>query len=237
MIKQHVILGTAFMIANCLISIAHADNTITDPESGCKVLNSKPLKLYSVSWHGACKDGYADGIGSLQWYSNGKPSGRYDGEYKAGKMDGLGTFAMPNGSRHTGHYLNNMRNSQGVYLWEDGTRYEGQFFNNMMHGEGATQWPDGSSHVGEYKHDKKNGFGTMRLIKQNPHITQYEKQGQWQGDFLEIQGIFLEDNLLLTCRQKAECLQKLSSHEMVLNEAKNNSELKEIFKEIADNGE
>lgn len=237
MTKQHLMLRFTSLMASFFIAIAHADNTVTDPESGCKVLNSKPLKQYSVTWHGTCKDGYADGMGSLQWYSNGRPSGRYDGEYKAGKMEGLGTFAMPNGSRHTGHYLNNMRNSQGTYMWEDGTRYEGQFFNNMMHGEGVTHWTDGSSHAGEYQHDKKNGFGTLRLAKHNPLITQFEKKGQWQGEFFEVQGIFLEDNLLLACHQKAVCLHRLSTHLMGLNEAQNSAELKEVFKEIADNSE
>lgn len=227
-----------FAIAySSLMGIAQADTTIADPETGCKVWNSSALNHYSISWQGPCNNGFADGMGSLQWFAGGRPSGRYDGEYQAGKMQGLGTYAMPNGSRHTGHYHHNKRNSQGTYVWEDGTRYEGQFSENMMQGEGQTIWADGSLHIGEYKHDKKNGFGVMRLAKGNANIQAYLEKGHWEGDFFVLKGLFVEDNFVFLCAEKHSCIQTISANNMVLNEEQNTEELKEIFKEIANSGE
>jgi hypothetical protein len=39
-----------------------------------------------------CKNGKADGAGSLQWFYNKRPQGRYDGDYTLGKMHGHGTL-------------------------------------------------------------------------------------------------------------------------------------------------
>lgn len=216
---------------------AFADDLIADPRTGCKIWNSKPLSRYSIEWTGDCKDGLAEGMGSVQWYANGRPSGRYDGEYKAGKMQGLGSYAMPYGSRHTGHYHLNKRHGQGTYLWDDGTRYEGQFVDNKMQGQGLTTWTDGSSHTGEYLNNKKNGFGAMRLAKGNPHITYYASQGQWQDGFLTLTGMFLEDNLVMACASKAECMSRMRNAHIVLNEAEHADALKEVFDEIPDAGE
>ena len=77
----------------------HADIEIGDLETGCKIWNSRSLVGYTVTWTGKCKNGKADGIGSLQWFYNKLPQGRYDGDYVLGKMHGHGTYAMDDGSR------------------------------------------------------------------------------------------------------------------------------------------
>ena len=70
---------------------------ISDPHSGCKIWNPYPRPNEGISWSGTCKDGLADGKGTLQWSENGAPTGRYDGDYRQGKVEGQGTYTWPDG--------------------------------------------------------------------------------------------------------------------------------------------
>jgi hypothetical protein len=73
--------------------LSHADS---------KIWNKKSHVGYAVKWAGQCKNGKAEGIGSLEWLYNKRHEGRYDGNYTLGKMYGHGTYAMDNGSRYIG---------------------------------------------------------------------------------------------------------------------------------------
>ena len=42
---------------------------------GCKVANPFPRPGESITWSGECKNGFAQGSGVLQWYSE-RPGGR-----------------------------------------------------------------------------------------------------------------------------------------------------------------
>jgi hypothetical protein len=62
----------------------------------------------------------------------------YDGDWKAGQMDGL-----------------------GMQRWRDGTTYQGGFTNGRKHGKGVFSWPDGNKYEGGYKEDLRDGFGSF----------------------------------------------------------------------------
>lgn len=47
--------------------------TITT-DKGCRLNNPSPQPHETVSWTGACRNGYADGFGTLTWFQDGKPS-------------------------------------------------------------------------------------------------------------------------------------------------------------------
>ncbi len=190
--------------------LSFAANEVTDQETGCKVWNSKPLDGYSVLWSGSCKNGKADGKGSLQWFHQTKPEGRYDGDYALGKMHGHGTYAMEDGSRYIGDFQNNLREGRGAYLWADGTRYEGDYKNNQMQGKGTTYWIDGSFYVGEFQRDKKHGFGKLSLVLDNPYIDDFKSEGKWVGNYFIVEGIFADDELVYACPSEQTCIKELT---------------------------
>ena len=55
-----------------------------DPQSGCKVWKPNVLPTESVTWSGACTDGYASGSGIARWSSGGKELLTYEGTFKGG---------------------------------------------------------------------------------------------------------------------------------------------------------
>jgi MORN repeat len=70
---------------------------IADAKTGCKVWDPAPEQGESIRWSGACKDGFADGDGTLQWFLHGKPGDRYEGGYAHGKRNGYGVVTFANG--------------------------------------------------------------------------------------------------------------------------------------------
>src|ERR1700722_3526000 len=54
---------------------------IADKKSGCRVWNPSPEPEDSITWQGSCADGFAEGNGTLQWFSNGKQYETDAGEF------------------------------------------------------------------------------------------------------------------------------------------------------------
>lgn len=81
-----------------------APRWLADPKTGCKVWDPAPEPNEAVHWSGACKNGLADGRGTLQWMQNGKASDRYDGEYRAGKRNGHGVVTYRSGEKIEGEW-------------------------------------------------------------------------------------------------------------------------------------
>jgi hypothetical protein len=77
---------------------------IADQKTGCKVWNPAPEPRESIRWSGACKDGFAQGKGTVQWLENGQPGDRFDGEYQHGKRNGFGVVTESDGTRTAGEW-------------------------------------------------------------------------------------------------------------------------------------
>jgi MORN repeat len=100
--RQAVIIATA---ASLLIAFKAGAQTnkalppdwIATANQPCKVWNALPQPDQSVTWSGACVDGFASGKGTLRWMENGKPDLQYDGEYKDGKRNGPGVVTTADG--------------------------------------------------------------------------------------------------------------------------------------------
>lgn len=71
----------------------------------CKVWNPEPQPNESVTWSGACEDGFASGKGALKWTENGKPAVEFDGVYAKGKRNGPGVIIDPDGQRFEGVWV------------------------------------------------------------------------------------------------------------------------------------
>lgn len=99
----------------------------TDAKTGCRVWNSNPEPGETMSWSGACQGGLAQGRGVLQWFKDGRPNGRYEGDYRDGKVNG-----------------------RGVYTWASGTRFEGEFRDDRPDGPGTLTQPNGTVYSGAW---------------------------------------------------------------------------------------
>ena len=153
--------------------------------NGCKIWNANPQGRLEVTWFGACVKGVAEGPGRLQWYRDGLRTDLYEGDMRAGLMDGKGAFTWRNGDRYIGDFRANKRDGQGVlafyngdryegafhddqqqgrgiYAWRDGDRYEGDFVAGHFQGKGVFTFNAGGAFDGEWKNDLPNGAGTHR---------------------------------------------------------------------------
>ena len=107
------------LVAGALLSaqlLQPGPGWVTDPKTGCRVWEPSP-QGETVSWSGPCENNLAQGRGVLQWFKDGKPNGRYDGEVSGGKMNGRGLYTFPNGDRFDGEYRDGVRSGRAVYTW------------------------------------------------------------------------------------------------------------------------
>jgi hypothetical protein len=140
-----------------------AGSWIHDPQSNCYIWNLFPVPNEAVRWTGACLKYKANGRGELQWILNGKPNGRYIGDYKSGVRHGRGNFYFPNGNRHTGIYQNDLANGHGEFIYANGNQYEGEFRNGAFHGRGSFHFKNGDRYVGGFLNSTFHGQGTFTV--------------------------------------------------------------------------
>ncbi|MEM8974197.1 MAG: peptidoglycan-binding protein [Pseudomonadota bacterium] len=136
----------------------------TVANQACKVWNARPVAQEIITWDGQCVDGVAQGRGKLQltWQYRGRRLGiSFDGEYRNGRANGLGTITYSNGDRFAGHFENGKRHGEGVFAWVGGTYYKGQFENGLRHGLGLVVFPKGDRYEGQWQHGKPHGAGTF----------------------------------------------------------------------------
>jgi hypothetical protein len=138
----------------------------------------------AISWSGACKDGYADGKGVLEWRATGKDKrrleatlvrgevtgegtlsyreGDYTGTFRQGLPHGAGYFKYTNGDGlYEGGVVEGVREGAGMQVELDRSTYEGQWKAGKRHGAGKAVFTLGGSYEGEWRDDKFNGRGKI----------------------------------------------------------------------------
>ncbi len=176
---------------------------IADPRSGCRAQDPMPLPKESIQWSGACRNGLAQGRGTLQWYLEGQPTERTEGEWQAGMLTGRALTVYPDGHRHEGEYRNGMPNGRGVTTFPNGNRLDVTYVDGKASGRGILTlgdgsgkldadfvddqavrgvwaWKNGNRYEGDLKNFQPDGKG--KLSQKNG--TSYEgdfKAGNWDG--------------------------------------------------------
>jgi hypothetical protein len=100
------------------------ENYISDSK-GCKIANPSPKPNETVTWSGECQDGFAEGIGVMQWFEDKQPGARYEGALAHGALSGEGKLTLPDGSTYEGGWLDGRQNGQGILKASDGGSYKG----------------------------------------------------------------------------------------------------------------
>jgi hypothetical protein len=131
-----------------------ADAHWIEDSNGCKLWDPNPKPNETITWSGACREGYADGAGVLQWIVDGKPGSRHEGSFLGGKANGRGSDTFPSGFKIEGDYVDGAPFGRAIKTWPDGTRYEGELVAGARTGKGSQQYPDGSSYEGDWRDDK-----------------------------------------------------------------------------------
>lgn len=122
-----------------------------DARTGCRVWNSAPEPGESISWSGGCRDDLAQGHGVLQWFMDGKPGSRFEGEYREGLLNGRGVYVFANGSRYDGEYADDLRSGRGVFTHPDGESYDGEWRSGLPNGPGRLKRADGTVVWGDWR--------------------------------------------------------------------------------------
>jgi len=88
---------------------------------------------------GCFLDGVAQGLGQLVEPAR---NAQCSGNWKDGKMDGMGVVTTPDGT-YTGEMLEGKASGFGTYKSNDGTIFEGNWLNGLRHGRGVYMKTDG----------------------------------------------------------------------------------------------
>ena len=115
---------------------------MADRRTGCRVANAHPQPNESVTWSGGCESGIAVGQGVLQWFESGQPAERYEGELRAGEMNGHGILTTENGGRYEGDFRDGMANGFGQWTTSRGS-YSGVWTNGCFHDGTKRAWVGG----------------------------------------------------------------------------------------------
>ena len=122
---------------------------------GCKVWNPNPTSGETIRWTGACKDGFVEGMGTLEWQRGGKTYERDEGQWHGGRQIS-GSQVWP-GGQYDGQFADSLPNGRGVLTFGE-SRYEGLFLNGKPNGKGTLtnvsgafdgNWTDGCFNDGK----------------------------------------------------------------------------------------
>ena len=132
---RHAITAAALVLLGATAAVAEEAGWSADAK-GCKVWNSTPKPGETVAWSGPCSNGYADGTGILFWSLNGEPEEFYYGELHGGHYEGFGMQIWPQGNRYEGNYRADRAHGQGTYRTPDGQTISGVWSNGCLRASG-----------------------------------------------------------------------------------------------------
>jgi hypothetical protein len=99
----------------------------------------------------------------------------YHGEFKDGKLNGIGYLTFSNQNTYYGSFVDNkMHGKNGKFNWSDGSEYIGEYQNNLKQGFGKFIWNDGKIYEGPFENGKLHGIGTLK-VNSNTYQVEFSK--------------------------------------------------------------
>jgi hypothetical protein len=164
-------------------------NWIAATETGCKVWNPAPAQGESIKWSGSCKDGKADGNGSLEWYKSSELQSTITGIMKDGRCAQNCSVKTKEGDRYVGEMKDNLPHGKGVIARADGSKYEGESKDGERSGKGTLKFATGEVYTGEWQQGKMNGKGELVSANGKQKYT-----GEFKDDVPHGHGIMIYDD-------------------------------------------
>jgi hypothetical protein len=140
---------------------------IADSHTGCRAWSINPQPTITLAWSGACQNGLAQGRGVLQFFNDGRPSSRYEGLLRDGKLNGSGVYLFENGNRYDGESHDGVLAGRGTMTYSNGDRYDGLFRDGKRNGRGLYTFNDGKRYDGEFRDGVANGLGQLTAADGN----------------------------------------------------------------------
>lgn len=159
-ISRLLLLSTLLLTGS---ATAADEPALTGPDH-CKIVDAHPADQRRATWSGPCKDGFADGNGTLVWYSKEQETVRYEGDVRAGRLHGQIYSIDRYGSQYEGSYVRGKREGKGIWVAQDGTRYDGEFSASRFHGAGTIAYADGGRYSGQWKNGQFHGKGKAEYL-------------------------------------------------------------------------
>lgn len=142
----------------------------------CRLAAVSPAPAQALSWNGSCKNGFADGKGTLEWRDAAGKRYRLDAVFAAGQVAGEGTLRYPDGTQYTGTLKNGIPDGRGYFQDRDGTQYEGDVRMGERTGNGEALYANGDDYKGEFRNGKREGTGVMVWVLGGRY------EGIWKND-------------------------------------------------------
>lgn len=139
----------------------YGDEDFIADANGCRFFNRFPRPNETIVWRGACKDGFGDGSGQLQWYSDGKPTNLIEATFVRGNTVGEFKSTSADGSVYVGGWLDGRHQGNGTLKASNGYTYTGQWSHGRRSGRGVEHYPDGRVYEGEFAYGLWNGHGVL----------------------------------------------------------------------------
>jgi hypothetical protein len=160
----------AAALLNCGLSNASAD-TPNSPDSktgswlkdgDCALFSAGAAPGDSVTWIGACVDGYAQGLGTATFTHAGQ-SQSFTANFVQGVIpDGHVITRWGQGWSYDGETMAGRFNGAGILTTNTADRFEGVWTDGKMNGFGILRRANGERYAGDWKDDRPNGKGELR---------------------------------------------------------------------------
>ncbi len=195
-----------------LTTTAFAEEYLISKDTHCKVYNISPNDFDNgygyVTWKGDCVNGYANGHGTVKWYSkhysdeklftyvgdmlNGKMKGKgrftnhyfddvYEGDWSGNRMNGKGKATYASGAIYEGDWVNGKKHGKGKLINRDGDVYDGDWFKGYQQGKGKEVYPNGNSYEGDWVKGKYQGKGKYTWANGSTYEGEYYRN--WENGF------------------------------------------------------
>lgn len=160
-------------------AIAQTDEKwIEDARNGCKVINPNPQPNEIITFDGSCKDGFANGNGTVIWYKNQAIYEKGKGYWLNGKLNGKGSYEWSNGTKYDGEWVNGRRTGKGTFTWSTGNKYVGEFHEDQRTVNGVYLLANGKKHPSNSIDENftgikppSEGYGNRIRLRIKPNIT------------------------------------------------------------------
>ena len=141
---------------------AQASNGQWLKDGACALFSAGAGPGDTVSWTGACVDGYAEGLGTATFTHDGQAQS-FTANFTHGVIpDGHLITRWGTGWSYDGDAVGGHFNGHGILTTDTSDRFEGQWADGKLSGFGVLLKPNGERYVGDWKNDKPNGNGELR---------------------------------------------------------------------------
>jgi hypothetical protein len=160
---KYVVVISVLLLAGSASSNAQQAGLVFDAKSGCAAENTWH-EMYDgkIEWTGGCRDGRLEGRGAVQWFKDGKPAVREEGEWHSGKVQGRKLSIYASGERIEGEYLNGKLNGRGILTMPNGDRFDANFKDGDASALMLVRYANGDVYEGNTWKKLPHGAGTLR---------------------------------------------------------------------------